>query len=127
MVSLVSSLVYERRLTRPYGAMACPSDSPSYTHRAVVNDRQPRTPTQPTPSPGAPHTIRYGGWRITLRVESVEWIGEDTPIPKPESERTLSIQLRGIYRVLNLRPRPRRGTNGSLPREEKRSPICVLS
>jgi hypothetical protein len=78
----------------------------------VNTPRPATTKTHAQPSVGAAHTVRFGGWRISLRIESVEWVGEDKPvprrkwrssIPKPESERTLSIQdLRGIYRALNL-------------------------
>jgi hypothetical protein len=72
----------------------------------AMNDRQPKPSKIATHAPpilGPAQTVRYGGWRITLRVESVEWVGEDKPIPRRESERTLSIQdLRGIYRALNL-------------------------
>jgi hypothetical protein len=78
-----------------------------------VNSPRPATTKAHTPpSLGPAHTVLCGGWRITLRVESVEWVGEDKPAPrrkwrsstrKPESQRTLSVHdLMRVYRSLNL-------------------------
>jgi hypothetical protein len=69
----------------------------------VNSPRSATTKTHTQPSLGPAHTVSYGGWRITLRVESVEWVGEDQPIPKPESERTLSVHdLNRLYRSINF-------------------------
>jgi hypothetical protein len=50
---------------------------PRAIYHHVVRERRAERGSQSSPRPGPAHTVRYGGWRITLRVESVEWVGEE--------------------------------------------------
>lgn len=102
-----------RRL--PRGPVA-PRDAPSHEDDESKEPPSPlpldpipasqRQEDQPNPEPATPpplgalQTIRAGGWLISLRVESVTWIGEGVPEPKPSRPGLRWVRFEEAFQIL---------------------------